>query len=167
MNLREAQTLALTAMRAHGLNGWTFSFNRSKTTFGMCYHTRQEIQLSSMLTQHADRHQVIQTIGHEIAHALVGKAAGHGPVWKTKMRSMGLSPDRCGETNEQQKIVLAAAAKYLVTCPIDGKQIATMNRLVKTRRNRRTGTLRVYKGHVCRCHSKPALYNGRSWDDIV
>lgn len=164
MNLTQAATLARTAMQAHGLEGWTFQFNRRKSSFGVCKHLSRTIELSSILTQHADREQVIQTIGHEIAHALAGHGAGHGPVWKAQMRSMGLKPDRCGETNDQQRIALQSTAKYIVTCSVTGRTIATMDRLVKERRTRYG--IRRYKGHTCKCHGSFALYNGKTWDQV-
>ena len=165
MNLREAQTLARTAMDAHGLHDWSFGFNRRKGAFGICRYRHKRIELSAILTEHGDRAQVIQTIGHEIAHALAGQGTGHGPIWKAQMRAMGLTPDRCGETNEQQQIALRSVSKYVVTCSVSGKQIATMDRLIKQRRTR-YGT-RTYSGHSCRCHDKPALYNGKTWQDVT
>lgn len=170
MDLREAQILARTAMKAHGLYGWTFEFNNRKGAFGLCRHSRRTIQLSRLLTQHANKAQVQQTIGHEIAHALVGPGAGHGPVWRAKMREMGLTPDRCGEASDAQKIALASAARYVVTCSVNGKQVATMNRLVKSRTVQSRGMFdmprtKTYKGHKCKCHGEFVLYNGKSFED--
>lgn len=35
------------------------------------------------------------TVIHEVAHAIVGCKAGHGPVWQAQMRKMGIkSPQR-------------------------------------------------------------------------
>lgn len=165
MNLREAQTLAITAMRAHGLDDWTFSFNRRKNSFGLTNYTRRTIQLSAILTEHGTREQVTQTIGHEIAHALCGIGTGHGPVWKAKMRSMGLVPDRCGDTSEEQVQALRSAAKYVITCSVTGKTIAHKNRIVKTR-SLGDGRTRRYKGHRCNCHNVEVLYNGKTFDLI-
>lgn len=170
MNLREAETLAITAMRAHGLNGWHFKWNNRKTALGvaMIKNGEKTIQLSRFLTEHADRADVIQTIGHEIAHAIVGVGKGHGPEWRAQMRSMGLKPTVQGEANAQQKIALASAANYVLTCTVNGKQIGTLNRIVKQRRIKRGGmyVMRKYDAHTCKCHHKPVLYNGRHWEDI-
>lgn len=165
MKLREAQTLAETAMRAHGLDGWTFSFNRRKNSFGLTNYTRSMIQLSAILTEHGTREQVTQTIGHEIAHALCGEGTGHGPVWKAQMRSMGLVPDRCGDASEQQEQVLRSTAKYVLSCSVTGRVIAHKNRIVKERRLK-DGRLRRYGGHTCKCHYKEVLYNGMTFDMI-
>lgn len=168
MDLREAQTLARTAMRAHGLYGWTFKFNRRRNTFGVCFHQQRTIELSTLLTQHGTREQVTQTIGHEIAHALVGAGEGHGPKWKAQMREMGLRPDRCGEANDTQKIILATTAKYTLTCATSGDTLGTLDRIVKSRRVRtRNGYgIRTYGSRICKCHRSPVLYNGKTWEAI-
>lgn len=170
MNLREAETLAITAMRAHGLNGsWHFKWNNRKTALGLAQvkNGQKTIQLSKILTLHAAREDVIQTIGHEIAHAIVGVGKGHGPEWRAQMRNMGLVPKVCGEANAQQKIALESAAKYVVTCSVTGKTVATMNRLVKERKVRRGGYMvtRKYNAHRCKCHNVAVLYNGRHWEE--
>ena len=160
-------------MRAWGLTdkGWTFKWSRSKTATGMArINARGErhILLSSFLTQHAEREDVINTIGHEIAHAIVGVGKRHGPEWRAQMRNMGLSPDRTVEANAQQKIALASAANYVLTCRVTGNQIGTLDRITKQRRIKRGGmyVIRKYDAHTCRCHHKPILYNGREWDNI-
>jgi predicted SprT family Zn-dependent metalloprotease len=38
---------------------------------------------------------VLDTILHEIAHALAGHKAGHGPAWKAKCAQIGAKPKRC------------------------------------------------------------------------
>jgi len=147
MNLNEAQTLARTAMRAHGLYGWTFSFNRSKSTFGMCYHQRREIQLSTLLTQHADKAQVMQTIGHEIAHVLVGPGHGHGPVWQRKMRELGLRVERCSVNSDETMQKIAQSRKYTLHCPENDSLVGS-----RERKGKRT--------YVCNCHRKPVVWKG-------
>ena len=165
MNLNEARTLATTAMTTHGLKGWTFKFNNQKSTMGLTKHYKRTIELSTLMTEHATREQVTATIGHEIAHALVGPGHGHGPVWKRQMLAMGLEPKRCGETNDDQQKVIVATAKYVMTCSVSGKMVGTLNRLVKTRTDRR-GFTRTYTGHRCQCHRSSVLYNGKPWSEL-
>src|SRR4051812_12271673 len=38
----------------------------------------------------------LDTLLHEIAHALVGPGHGHGPAWRRKCREVGARPVRCG-----------------------------------------------------------------------
>jgi predicted SprT family Zn-dependent metalloprotease len=39
--------------------------------------------------------EIRDVILHEIAHALAGHKAGHGPVWKAAARKVGAKPSRC------------------------------------------------------------------------
>lgn len=91
MNLREAQRNAIALMELHGLNakGWTFQFNRRKTAFGACNYVKRTIELSAFLTETGTPEQVRNTVLHEIAHAMAGKAEEHGPRWKAIHRSIG------------------------------------------------------------------------------
>lgn len=103
------------------------------------------------------------TVMHEIAHALAGSAAGHGPVWKRQMRALGQSPERCRTSNEAHVEARKATSNYVITCAVTGAIIAYRDRLVKQRKTKR-GTV-VYKGHKCMCHGKEVLYNGRTFQD--
>jgi len=91
MELIAAQTLATELLTRHGLTaeGWTFAFDRAQRRLGACKYNRKQITISHYMTVAADRHTVHQTLLHEIAHALVGHAAAHGPVWKAKAASIG------------------------------------------------------------------------------
>lgn len=90
MNTSEAATLARSLMFAHGLDRWTFQFDNGLNRFGRCIHGKNMITLSEHLTRANTADRVRQTILHEIAHALVGPGAGHGPVWQRKAREIGV-----------------------------------------------------------------------------
>ena len=51
MNLDAARALARAMFAEHGLDDWTFAFNRRKRAFGLCDYTRRTIFLSSILTE--------------------------------------------------------------------------------------------------------------------
>lgn len=89
MDLHEAQTMAKELVEQH-LDGWTFSWNRRKRAFGLCNYTTHEIQLSVILTAGETQEATRQTILHEIAHALAGPHAKHGPQWKAVARRLGV-----------------------------------------------------------------------------
>lgn len=152
MNYTEAIALAHELMDKHGLprglGGWRIAFNQRKTAFGMCNYQRRAIFLSAPLTAHATREQVEQTLAHEIAHALTPRA-GHGPVWRAKMREMGYRPDRCGEASAEQTQMLQETAKYVMVCSVTEKVMAY--------RHRRTNT-----AWACRCHNKPVEWKNNS-----
>jgi predicted SprT family Zn-dependent metalloprotease len=93
----EARKLALALMAHHGLEGWSFAFNRRKRTLGLCLYGARTIELSMFFVDRNDTEEIRDTILHEIAHALVGPGHGHDAVWKTKARAIGARPERCGQ----------------------------------------------------------------------
>ena len=105
MNRQEAKTLALEIMAEHGLveRGVGFKWSRAKRWFGEYAWRRDRatgdlveewIALSGPLTDINDRATVEDTIRHEVAHALAGTAAGHGPEWKRQCAVTGAKPSR-------------------------------------------------------------------------
>lgn len=87
-------------MERHGLiqRGWTFQWDNAKRRAGRCRYGRKEITLSRhyVALNVADRpDDVIDTILHEIAHALVPPKHGHDDVWKAKCVEIGARPVRC------------------------------------------------------------------------
>lgn len=95
MELRAAYDLAIGLTKRHGLDGWRVDFDSAKRRAGVCRYAERVIGLSAPLTRLHDQAEVRDTILHEIAHALVGPAAGHGPVWQEKARAVGCSATRC------------------------------------------------------------------------
>lgn len=95
MELETAQKEAMRLMREHRLDGWGFRFSDGTRTFGRCRHSDKTISLSRQLTRVNDAHHVIETILHEIAHALCGPHEGHGPRWRAMAVRVGCSPQRC------------------------------------------------------------------------
>lgn len=89
MNLPEVRHLATTLMREHGLERWSFRFDRAKTRAGQCRYDRREISLSAPLMRALEEAEVRETILHEIAHALAGPAAGHGSRWRAVAQRIG------------------------------------------------------------------------------
>jgi predicted SprT family Zn-dependent metalloprotease len=77
-------------MKDHGLGEtWNFVFDSAKQRAGLCNYTDFEISLSKYIVEHHSIDQSIQVVLHEIAHALAGKSAGHGPNWKKIAKSLG------------------------------------------------------------------------------
>lgn len=119
MNPHDARAMALDLMREHGLieQGWRFKLDRAFSRFGLCSYTRRTIFLSLPLARAGEEEQVRGTILHEIAHAIAGPEAGHGPEWKRVARSLGTRPTACGELSADQRAVRLDAAKYSLDCP--------------------------------------------------
>jgi predicted SprT family Zn-dependent metalloprotease len=83
-------SLAKAKMSEHGLSEqWQFSFDSAKQRAGLCNYTDFQITLSKYIVQYHSLDQSEQVILHEIAHALAGKSAGHGPNWKKVAKSIG------------------------------------------------------------------------------
>lgn len=113
MNLSDARTLVLELMDAWNLDHWDFRWSNARSTFGYCSHSKRTIALSRSLVQLNDEDTVKDTILHEIAHAIAGFDAGHGPVWKSTAVKVGASPRRCYSADE----VNVPPYKWVGTCP--------------------------------------------------
>lgn len=113
MNTAEARSLALSLIAEHGLSDWHFAFNRRRRAFGLCDYSHRTIYLSAVLTDLNDEAQVRDTILHEIAHALAGHEAGHGPKWQKIAAEIGAKPRRCFDAAE----VRQPSARYELHCP--------------------------------------------------
>ena len=85
---REARDL----MDSHGLADWTFRFSAARRTIGLCREKDKVIQLGRHHAANDAPAQVTDTILHEIAHALAGTAAGHGPAWRSIALGIGATP---------------------------------------------------------------------------
>jgi predicted SprT family Zn-dependent metalloprotease len=94
-----ARQLALRLLAAHGLQDWSFAFNRRKRSMGMCFYERQAIELSIWFIERNAEEAIRDTLLHEIAHALVGPGHGHDEVWKQKCIAIGAQPVRCGQAD--------------------------------------------------------------------
>jgi predicted SprT family Zn-dependent metalloprotease len=91
--------VALELMSRHGLAGWSFAFNRRKRSMGLCRYGEKVIELSIHLVDRNGPEEILDTILHEIAHALVGRRHGHDAVWKAKCIEIGAQPQRCGQAD--------------------------------------------------------------------
>jgi|SRR5579864_727360 len=112
MNLPQAEFLATELMRQHGLweQRWSFKFDRSVRRLGNCNYGKKIISLGQHATLVNDEATVRNTILHEIAHALCGYDAGHGPIWRAKAVEIGCDGQRLGN------IAKKAPHKYQMYC---------------------------------------------------
>ena len=95
VDLEDARQLADELMEEHGLSGWRFEFDQAKRRAGICRHHHRVIGLSAPITRLHPEPEVRDTILHEIAHAIAGPRAGHGPTWVATARRIGCSGERC------------------------------------------------------------------------
>lgn len=148
MNLTDAQTLAFAAMKAHGIDEtWNLRWDNAKRRNGLTDYRTKTISLSAPLTHLRTADEVRQTIGHEIAHVLVGPGHGHGPVWQRKMRELGLRVERCSVNSDETMQKIAQARKYTLHCPVTDSLVGS-----RERKGKRT--------YVCNCHRQPVVWKG-------
>ncbi len=111
MDLQKAEQLARELLKEHGLDDWSFVWKRGIHKIGVCRYSSKRIELSKDLTAVNEEYHIIDTVKHEIAHALVGKGFGHGSTWRIKAIEIGCTPSSTADKS------LIIPWKYLGTCP--------------------------------------------------
>jgi len=96
----------------HGLINYSFGFDRAIRRAGLCNYSQRRITLSKHLVATDDWDQIEQVLLHEIAHALVGQAAGHGKLWKQKAAELGYRHEKIDGSK-----IAAQSAKWQGNCP--------------------------------------------------
>ena len=112
MQLSLAQAAARKLMDQHGLQYWHFEFDSSKRRFGVCKRRKQTISLSRAIVLLNDESEVLDTILHEIAHAMT-PGHHHDFVWKAKCIEIGAQPRRCYSADN----VVQPEMSWTGTCP--------------------------------------------------
>ncbi len=141
MDLKQLECYASEQLARHGLTarGWRFAFDGARTRLGSCRYRSRLITVSGVLAGLNDEEVCIDTVLHEIAHALAGHEAGHGPEWKHIAQRLGARPERCTSSEE----VTRPEPPYWAICPTCGR---------KSARYRRPRAARAC-GDCCRAHA--------------
>lgn len=147
MDLSVAEKLAISLMDRHGLldKGWYFKYDNAVKRFGVCRFRSKCIGLSRKMVLLNGKEKVMDTILHEIAHAIAGFDAGHGEIWKHVCVQIGAKPNRCYNAAETNVVEL----KYYAKCGACGKEhqkARLVNKLAK---------------RSCKCQV------GKDWNDRV
>ncbi len=79
-------------MDEHGLADWTLAFVESGRRLGDCNFRDRVIRIGRAHALDDGEEQTRDTVLHEIAHAIAGPEAGHGPLWKAIARRIGATP---------------------------------------------------------------------------
>ena len=75
-------------------DSWTFGFDHARTRAGLCDYRAKRITVSRHLAARYEDDEIHQVLLHEVAHALAGSGAGHGPRWKKIARELGYEGSR-------------------------------------------------------------------------
>lgn len=136
MDQAKAEATAKALMQKHGLiqKGWTFAFNKSKTALGRCalnlLKGKKEILLSTYYLTRVSEAETVETVLHEIAHALDWERNGwkrgeaHGVGWQSIAREVGANPVRTAHV-PPENMAYPYVLKY------EGKVIKGYNKLPK------------------------------------
>ena len=73
---------------------WTFDFDNAKKRAGLCNFTAKRITVSRYLAARYGDDEIHQILLHEVAHALAGARAGHGPAWRSVAAGLGYDGKR-------------------------------------------------------------------------
>ncbi|PVE97047.1 SprT-like domain-containing protein [Microbacterium sp. TPD7012] len=76
-------------IRLHLDDSWSFGFDNAKRRAGLCDYTKKRITVSRYLAARFEDDEIHQVLLHEVAHALAGHTAAHGPAWKGVARDLG------------------------------------------------------------------------------
>jgi len=122
--------LAKTLMHQHSVGHWGFGFDRSRMSYGKCWHNKKKITLSKYFCANLDNDilDIKDTILHEIAHAVMQERypyirPGHGDMWKKIAKEIGCRPTRTSNDSTMPK------GKYQAFCPICGDMKIYMHRM--------------------------------------
>ena len=99
-------------IRMHLDATWTFDFDHAKRRAGLCNFSEKRITVSRYLAGRYEDDEVHQILLHEVAHALAGPSAGHGPTWKATARELGYVGKRLHDG-----AIASELAPWVGTCP--------------------------------------------------
>ncbi len=155
---KELEKLAKGAMRENGLRGWKFAYNgRFTKTVGRCSHGLKMIEISKQFIEVNTVELMMETVYHEIAHAICGYNAGHNSVWKQMCIKLGGSGDRLNKKVNMlscHKIDNNVHSRISITDGLGYKQTLT----VGTRLRSMGGNIKlVYKGYAIRNRKYPII----------
>ena len=141
MDLRELEAIAEREFLKHGLHDWSFGWAKTKRRQGACKYQSKRIEIAEYYASHNPPEKVLDTLLHEIAHALAGPKARHGPVWKAVAKKLGATPRACDTCDE----TVVMPGDWQATCEACNK---TYHKYKRPQR---------LTGYRCRCVARKSL----------
>jgi len=141
VELEQLEAIVAQEFRKNGLHGWSFGLARTRRRLGVCKYRAKRIEIAEYYARHSPEETVLDTLRHEIAHALAGPAAGHGPKWKAVAVRLGATPESC-ETSGQ---AVVPPGDWRATCPSCEKTYHRYRRPMRL------------SGYRCRCEARSPL----------
>ena len=92
--LERVRTWANALIALHLDPSWSFGFDNAKTRAGLCNYTAKRITVSKYLAARYEDDEIHQVLLHEVAHAVAGTKAGHGPKWRAIGKELGYEGTR-------------------------------------------------------------------------
>lgn len=113
----EASKILRSRMDELGLRDWKLKLvtNVEGNFFGMCDSKAKTIILNALHIDSHPRTDVIDTINHECAHALVGPNQGHNSIWQAKAKELGALPVACATYGFSPEVIDAIRSGHLVS----------------------------------------------------
>lgn len=114
MELAKFYTIVANKFQEHGLHnaGWRFRVNTRKSALGVCHYLTKTIELQRFHILNDSEESVVDTLLHEIAHALT-PGAKHSWTFKQKAYSIGCKSATCKSSNE---LVARPLGRYAFPC---------------------------------------------------
>lgn len=134
MNRQTASDIARQELAKHGLSEWhvRLTTEADKPFLGLCMYNDKCIVLNA---HHIDIHpdaDIINTIRHEVAHAIVGPSHGHDETWQTKAIECGCDNTLpCSTLNLPLAIIDAIRSGANVEVTVEEKKIEQIIRTPK------------------------------------
>jgi predicted SprT family Zn-dependent metalloprotease len=110
--LDRVRTWAHALIDLHLDPSWSFGFDNAKTRAGLCNYTSKRISVSRYLASRYEDDEIHQVLLHEVAHAMAGTRAGHGPRWKAVAADLGYEGKRLHDG-----AIANDLATWVGTCP--------------------------------------------------
>ncbi len=154
MTQGEARTIAARLLREHGLDemGWTFKLDKAKRRAGLCDYEVRVISISGPQLNSLSYAGSLDTILHEVAHALLPHH-GHDQDWKDLFLALGGNGKRLTQAEE---ILVPLKPSVVGTCPACGIEIPRYRR----------PSLGIYIHKKCESEKRPVVWrkNGQILD---